>query len=104
MAPRPTNQSFMGADSTADPSRPSGSRCREREVASAIGPRRHAHSPAPRGLGPRWARTLKGLDRSVELSKSNKKGAVRPLGLPRYGFNLLWPTNYAEDLRSLVIQ
>src|SRR5437660_3589745 len=38
------------------PSRPSGSRCREREVASAIGPRRHAHSPAPRGLGPRWAR------------------------------------------------
>src|ERR1043166_1523838 len=71
---------FLRSEFRPFPSRPSGSRCREREVASAIGPRRHAHSPAPRGLGPRWARTLKGLDRPVELTKSRrmKKGRYAP--------------------------
>src|SRR5437870_7525751 len=53
-------------------------RVAEREVASAIGPRRHAHSPAPRGWvrGGRVAEGSRVIHR--KFSKEQKRG-VTPL-------------------------
>src|SRR5207253_871873 len=55
-------------------------RVAEREVASAIGPRRHAHSPAPRGWvrGGRVAEGFRATRRTIFFSKEQKRG-VTPL-------------------------
>src|SRR6266851_8925808 len=49
----------------------------EREVASAIGPQGHAHSPAPRGWV-RGGRVAEGSRATRRKFLKNKKGALRP--------------------------
>src|SRR5882672_4988523 len=52
-------------------------RVAEREVASAIGPQGHAHSPAPRGWV-RGGRVAEGSRMTRRKFLKNKKGALRP--------------------------